>query len=159
MRWSMFWVWTVQTNIMTRFRTLWHFRYIVVQCVWTNNVQVLRERVQRELKAWKTTSEWNANWSSAIRSLLWWSILRGCNDVTSASSSSKNFVVPSVRRCTQTISGGEDSATRGCSRNWSDVSCTLVSTRVASTQVTTNDLLSDERSMSRSRVVCWQVRW
>ncbi|KYN26714.1 hypothetical protein ALC57_03911 [Trachymyrmex cornetzi] len=44
-------------------------------------------RVQRDLKIvkkiWKITSEWNANcWSSATGSLLWWSILRGCNDAT-----------------------------------------------------------------------------
>ncbi|KAG5319818.1 SETMR methyltransferase, partial [Pseudoatta argentina] len=31
------------------------------------------------------------------KSLLWWNISRGCNDATNASSSLKNFVVPSVR--------------------------------------------------------------
>ena len=64
-------------------------------------MQVLRGRVRRDLKnsekTWKIMSEWNANsWSSAARSLLWWSVLRGCNDATSASNSSKNFVVPSI---------------------------------------------------------------
>jgi len=45
-------------------------------------------------------SEWNANcWSSVLQLLarsLWWSVSHGCNDVTSASSSSKNSVMPSV---------------------------------------------------------------
>ena len=31
------------------------------------------------------------------RSLLWWNVSRGCNDMTSASNSSKNSDVPSVR--------------------------------------------------------------
>ena len=40
-------------------------------------------------------------------------VLRNWNDATSASSGSKNFVVPSVVE-TQTICDGEDRATRGC---------------------------------------------
>ncbi|KYM75975.1 hypothetical protein ALC53_13689 [Atta colombica] len=98
-------------------------------------------------------SEWNANcWSSAARSLLWWSVSRGYNNATSASSSSKNFVVPSVGASPLDTDnpwwrGSRDSRVQ--SRNWSDVSCTLV----ASTRVATNDLLSGERSTPRSRVV------
>ena len=70
-------------------------------------------------KTWKIMSEWNANcWS---RSLLWWSISRGCNDA-STSRSSKNFVVPSVRTSPLDTDprwrGSRDSQVQ--SRNWSD---------------------------------------
>jgi len=90
-------------------------------------------------------SGWNANcWSSAARSLLWWSVLRGCNDATSASNDSKNFVVPSVRVLSLDTDnprwrGSRNLRVQSCS--WSDVSYTLV----ASTRVATKDLLSDER--------------
>ena len=105
---------------------LWYFRYVtMLQHVWTNHVQVLRGRVRRDLKnsekTWKIMNEWNANcWSSAARSLLWWSVSRGCNDATSASSSSKNLVMPSVR----TSPLDTDNPRRGSreqSRNWSDI--------------------------------------
>jgi len=100
-----------------------------------NHVQVLRRRVRRDLKnsekTWKIMSEWNVNcWSSAIRLLLWWSVSRGfCKDAMSVSSSSKNFVVPSVRTSPLDTDnprwrGSRDSRVQ--SRNWSDVSCTLV---------------------------------
>jgi len=76
-------------------------------------------------KTWKIMSEWDANcWSSVARSLLWWSVSRGCNDATSASSSSKNFVVLSVRTSPLDTDnprwrGSHDSRVQ--SRNWSDV--------------------------------------
>ncbi|EGI57587.1 hypothetical protein G5I_14365 [Acromyrmex echinatior] len=44
----------------------------------------------------RTPLEREQCWNSAARSLLWWSVSHGCNDATNASSSSKNFVVPSV---------------------------------------------------------------
>jgi len=102
-------------------------------------------------------SEWNANcWSNAARSLLWWSVSRGYNDATSASSSSKNFVVPSVRASPLDTDnpwwrGSRDSRVQ--SRNWSDISYILV----ASTRVATNDLLSGERSMFESRILTGAV--
>jgi len=101
------------------------------------------ERVERELWAVRP-----GRYSGGVS--------RGCNDATSASSSSKNFVVPSVRASSLDIDnqwwrGSRDSRVQN--RNWSDVSCTLV----ASTRVATNDLLSGERSTPRSRVIYWQV--
>ena len=62
-------------------------------------------------------SEWNTNcWSSATRSLFWWSVSRDCNDATSASSARRTLScqVSAPRRWTQTIHGGENCATRGC---------------------------------------------
>jgi len=61
--------------------------------------------------------------------------VRGCNDATSASNSSKNYVVPSVCVSLDTNNpwwrGSHDSWMQNC--NWSEVSCTLVaSMRVAS---------------------------
>jgi len=73
-----------------------------------------------------------------------------CNDATSASSSSKNFVVPSVRASPLDTDnpwwrGSRNSRVQ--SHNCSDISCTLASTKVA-----TNDLLSGEKSTPRSYI-------
>ncbi|KYN11192.1 hypothetical protein ALC57_16660 [Trachymyrmex cornetzi] len=76
---------------------------------------------------------------------------------TSASSGSKNFVVPSVRALLLDIDnpwwrGSRD--LRVQNRNWSDVSCPLVvGTRVTNTRVATSNLSSGERLMPRLKAV------
>jgi len=130
-------------------------RYVtMLQRVWTSHVQVLRGRVRPKNceKTWKRHGASGTRTVGAVRYS--GGVFRVA--ATSASSSSKNFVVPSVRASPLNTDnpwwrGSRDSRVQ--SRNWT------FHALVARTRVATNDLLSGERSMPHSRVVYWQVRW